>query len=170
MAKSEYDNINNLRDLLVHITMHGMSTKTEDILRMQDIVGNTSVQDLVAFANDKDEMGNMKNWRRFYSLLFSIWNWEDALTFWANNSNPERAKMSALRERNKVLEKENCENKKLKAWLDKAYEKQEYYRDQYTQTLEKNMDMEKILKQKDEEIVKLKAKMYDLMVKENGAG
>lgn len=90
---SIYDKINTAKDLLTEVTIHGMSTNTEDICRAQDIFGHTAIEDLVALANDNGMNGSWSTGRRgtqsvFYQVAFAIWHWEDATRFYNEHTNP----------------------------------------------------------------------------------
>lgn len=101
---SKYDSIQTAAELVAEVQAHGLSTAQEDICRAQDIFGHTSVEELARLANDNgrnndqgqpDPQGSWSSGRRptqgtFYSIAFSIWNWEDATRFWNLHTNPER--------------------------------------------------------------------------------
>ena len=100
----KFDSIQTAAELVAEVQAHGMSTAQEDICRAQDIFGRTAVEELVRLANDigrnndqgqPDPQGSWSSGRRstqgtFYTIAFSIWNWEDATRFWNLHTNPER--------------------------------------------------------------------------------
>lgn len=106
-SRSEYDNIQSAKELVRHIQFHGLSTKQVDRNRAADIIGNSSVQELVELANDigrndadgnPDPNGSWSSSRRptqgtFYHLLSLIWNWEDVCRFWDQHTNPSRKRL-----------------------------------------------------------------------------
>ena len=49
---SEYDNIKTAKDLITEVRIHGLSLAQEDICRAQDIFGHSTIEELVALAND----------------------------------------------------------------------------------------------------------------------
>lgn len=162
--KTKLEQIETAAELVSLVAWQGVSTKQEDICRMQDIIGHSTIEELDRLANDTGDNSTGRRGTRenFYHILSVIWRWDDLIEFWNKHSDPVH---EALREAKAKLKGMEEENAKLKGRLDKAYDQQEHYRDEYTQTLDKNMDMEKTLKQKDEEIMKLKAKLYDMMTK-----
>lgn len=101
---SKYDSIQTAAELVAEVQANGLSTAQEDICRAQDIFGRAAVEELVRLANDigrnndqgqPDPQGSWSSGRRptqgtFYSIAFSIWNWEDATRFWNLHTNPER--------------------------------------------------------------------------------
>lgn len=84
--ESKYDKVKTAKELIDEIEMCGRSNALEDIVRMQDIFGHSTEEELAALANSSDY--DTKN--VFYSTLFAIWNWEDAVRFWNLHSNTER--------------------------------------------------------------------------------
>ncbi len=50
--KSIYDDIKTAADLVRHVSVHGLSTKEEDIFRAQDIFGHSTIEELDTLAND----------------------------------------------------------------------------------------------------------------------
>ena len=172
---SIYDSINSPKELLEIVKFHGLSTEIEDICRAQDIFGRATLQELVTLANDNGRMNDSGEtdpngiWssgrdglqKTFYSVLFHIWNWEEATRFWNQHTNPEYAKLKkqaeAARKTNEALElaNHNCEvlqsnERRLHDELSEAAN-------------EIDMLQEEVATQA-EEILKLKAKLYDLMV------
>lgn len=172
--ESIYDNISTAKELVNYVMVHGMSTKTEDICRMQDIFGNSAVEDLAFLANDigrdnhdgePDPKGTMYSGRRatrgtFYSILFSIWNWEDATRFWNTHTNPEHEKLKELRTENAALkdmariaeqerEKFNDERANREAYID-----------------EKLALLDEAIRRAEDaeaEVIRLKARLFDLI-------
>lgn len=173
---SIYDKIETAKDLILEVKAHGLSTKTEDICRAQDIFGHSTVEELEVLATDtgrRDNDGNPSqfgNWssgsdgtqKIFYQIIFTIWNWEDATKYYNEHSNPfyiEGRKAvkkcetlaSDIERKNKCLNTEIEMGKKTGALLTKALNKQ----------CELNAELEA----KDAEIIKLKARLYDLISK-----
>lgn len=98
---SIYEKIESPKELVQLVAHQGLSTRQEDICRAQDIFGRASIKDLVELANDngirnsngeKDPQGAWSDGSKgfsqtFYSVLFTIWNWEDATRFYNKHSN-----------------------------------------------------------------------------------
>lgn len=156
---------------------HGLSLDQEDICKMQDIFGHTSVEELDRLANDigrdngighPDPDGTMSSGRRgtrdaFYRILFHIWNWEDAVRFWNQHSNPDLDRMDAMRDRNHLLtmklETEVGLRKEAESscdyWQKEAFTAQDI-------AAKANDKLHKA----ERDILKLKATLYDLMTEE----
>lgn len=172
---SEYDNIKTAKELVSHVMFHGFSTKTEDVCRAQDIFGHSTIEELAFLANDigrdgkdgnPDPKGTMYSGRRatrgtFYSILFQIWNWEDATRFWNEHTNPEHEKYVALVAEHSEL---------MKAYNDldsRGAECLQIADDMTKKAGELNGELAKAqydLLMKENEIMRLKAKLYDLTV------
>lgn len=173
---SIYDNINTATDLVKEVMCHGLSTKAEDICRAQDIFGNSSVEELVSLANDigrNDEHGNPDpkgSWgsgrkgtqNTFYSIAFSIWNWEDATRFWNQYTNPDKETLAKTFEDNISLKRQVELLSEQEDRLSRdAIESESKWKSTYEQFREQEARALKA----EAEIVQLKAKLYDLMVK-----
>ena len=108
---SIYDSIKTAAELVSYVSVHGISTKMEDTCRAQDIFGHSTLEELDALANDNgscnekgepDPNGTWGNGRKgtrdtFYSILFHIWTYEDAVRFWNQHTNPEHKQLEAER-------------------------------------------------------------------------
>ena len=166
--ESIYDNVKTAKDLLTEVQAHGLSTKIEDICRAQDIFGRTSIEELDALANDNGMDGSMSTGRRgtqavFYQVLFYIWNWEDATRFYNQHSNSEYKK----------LRETVADDQKIKEQLAKATEdvrrEHEVVVNERSKVIKLEQELEWIssdLHDREMTIMGLKAKLYDLMVKE----
>ena len=172
---SIYDNIKTPKELLEIVKVHGLNTEIEDVCRAQDIFGRAPIEDLVALANDNgrkndagktDPSGSWSSGRdglqkTFYSVLFHIWNWEDATRFWNQHTNPEYASLKKTAEKVKELDaelsvtKSDCTSTKIEA---------EIYRTDLEKAEIENTNLSAKVKAQEEEIMKLKARLYDLMV------
>lgn len=174
---SKYDNIKTATEMVQEVICHGLSTNQEDIIRVQDIFGQSTIGELDRLANDigrnneygePDPKGTYSSTRHptrdvFYMILFNIWRWEDATLFWNQHSNPEREELVDLRK----------SYKNLSSQLDKQVEHTRLERDKCTAQSERVHELESEvieltvqLDEKDLEITKLKAKLYDLMTEE----
>lgn len=173
---SIYDEIKTAADLVKEVMAHGLSTKQEDICRAQDIFGRSSVEELVSLANDNgmnDEHGNPDpkgSWssgrkgtrNTFYSIAFSIWNWEDATRFWNQYTNPDKEILVKTCEENATLKKQNAT---LVERRNQLSEEVEEAANKWQSTYEQFREQEARALKAEAEIVQLKAKLYDLMTK-----
>ncbi len=165
-------------EIVSHVMAHGLSTAQEDICDVQDSFGHTAVEELERLANDigrvnedgePDPNGAYSNGRRgtrgaFYMILFTIWNWEDATRFWNLVTNPDRDRLEKLTEDNKVL------TRQLKAERDAlagARSSQEFWEKEAFKAQDIAAESRDKLRKAEREIFKLKAKLYDLIVKED---
>ena len=176
---SIYDNVKTPKELLELVKVHELSTEIEDICRAQDIFWRAPIEDLIALANDNgrkndagepDPKGSWSSGRdglqkTFYSVLFHIWNWEDATRFWNQHTNPEYASLKKTAGRVKELDaelsvtKSECTSTKIEA---------EIFRTDLEKAEAENTNLAARVKAQEEEIMKLKAKLYDLMVEKEG--
>lgn len=172
---SIYDKIETAKDLLIEVKIHGLSTKAEDICRAQDIFGRATLQELIALANDNGRMngdgeadpnGSWSNGRdglqkTFYSVLFHIWNWEDATRFWNMHTNPEYASLKKIASNAKHLEASLA----LAESLSKTNaQRVKLLSDDLVKAENENSNLTAKVKAQEEEILKLKARLYDLIV------
>lgn len=142
----KYDEIQTAEELVNEIAINGISLNQNDQIRAQDIIGHSSVGELENLANGK--LGG-----KFYFLLQHIWNIEDVIRFWNNHSNQEHKEFQICREKVKKLTKENEESSTAYMSLLKDYG-----------NLKKELAMlESKEKKSAEEILKLKARLFDMM-------
>lgn len=142
--KSQYDGIKTARELLTDVAVRGLSIREEDICRAQDIFGHSTIEELAELAHEHRD--------RFYFVAFKIWGWETATEFWNEHSNPDRK----LREENVSLK---AKVKELEAGiqvLNNRLENTECAR-------VSEAEMKEALAEKDQEIIRLKAKLYDMI-------
>ena len=114
---SKYDSIKTAAELVAEVRANGLSTVQEDICRAQDIFGHTPIEELDRLANDigrdndKGEPDPHGTWSSsrpatqatFYRIVFSIWNWEDAVRFWNQHANPEHMAFDEVKTENARL-------------------------------------------------------------------
>lgn len=183
---SKYDSIKTAAELVAEVQANGLSLMQEDICRAQDIIGRSAVKDLIELANDigrdnglgdPDPKGTWSNGRHetrstFYFVLFKIWNWEDAVRFWNQHSNPEHEKFEELQTK---LKDEMAEHSKTKEALkeqristDAEHKFLLVERGKRSEQGEKIRSLEAELHDRDMTIMELKAKLYDMMVAEKG--
>ena len=96
MAKSKYDNIKTVRELIEEVAINGISMEEEDICRAQDIFGHSTESELKALARSKEEFGRQSIHSLFYFIAFHIWSWEMAVQFWNETSNLEHENAKKL--------------------------------------------------------------------------
>ena len=173
---SIYDNIKTAAELVSYVSVHGLSLKDEDICRVQDIFGNSTIGELADLANDigrcnekgePDPNGSWSSGRKgtrntFYSILFNIWNYEDAVRFWNMHTNPEHEQL-------KLLKKERDEKDKKIAELQNQLEIERYNHKSeetaWSEDRKEIKELEESLHDRDMTIMQLKAELYDLMKK-----
>jgi len=178
---SIYDSIKTAKELLEKVAMQGFSTQVEDICKAQDIFGHATIEELVALANDNgrnndkgepDARGSWSSGRKgfqqtFYSVLFQIWNWEDATRFYNQYSNfpviDEKAELQEAKKQVKQLKQEISDLDKLERATESMLETE---KKKATELEADKKQLEASLESAQEEILKLKAKLYDLMTKE----
>ena len=171
---SIYDNISSAKELVYHVMLHGMSTKIEDICRAQDIFGHTPIEDLAFLANDigrnnhngePDPKGTMSSGRRatrgtFYSILFQIWNWEDATRFWNTHTNPEHEQFKELRAEIATLKTIAKQAETDRETYNKERADREAYIDEKLALLDEAI---RRAEDAEAEVIRLKARLFDLI-------
>ena len=171
---SKYDGIKTAADLVKEVRLHGLSLDQEDICRAQDIFGNAPIEELAFLANDigrnnrngePDPKGTVSSDRpatqnTFYSILFRIWNWEDATRFWNQHTNPEHEQTEEIRSK---LKAEMAEHAKTKKALEGEHNAVLHERSQVCELKAKVACLESEVHDSDMTIMELKAKLYDLM-------
>lgn len=173
---SIYDNIKTAKELVREASVHGFSTNQEDICRAQDIIGHSTIEELDWLANDigrenengePDPNGTCYSGRRgtrdiFYSILFNIWNYEQATRFWNEHTNPERKELNDLRQKNKVMD---ALAEKVTARNDELEKQTEQAAQEIGKLHEELAEEKRRADEAEAEIIKLKARLYDLLVK-----
>lgn len=171
---SIYDNIKTARELVSFVRAHGFSTNIEDICRAQDIFGNTAIEELDDLANDigrnnehgePDPKGTWSSGRietrsTFYSILFQIWNWEDATHFWHQHSNPDFEELKALRAERKT---HGERIQQLTARRDELLKEIKDGGEIIDDITEKSREWQRRAEAAEQEVIALKAKLYDYM-------
>lgn len=171
---SKYDDIKTAAELVAEVRAHGLSLDQEDICRAQDIFGNSPIEELVRLANDigrnneKGEADPKGTWssgrpatqNTFYSILFRIWNWEDATRFWNQHTNPEHEGYRELQEK---LRAEMSEHSTTKKALENEHKAVLNERSQVCELKAKVACLESFRHENNMTIMELKAKLYDLM-------
>lgn len=181
---TKYDSIKTAAELVREVQIHGLSMAQDDLNRAADIFGNSTVEELVALANDidrnnangePDPNGSFSSGRKptrgtFYSIISHIWNWEEVTRFWNLYTNPERLKLTELRA---AVHDLKDEIKTLEGQLEtsKAEVKAEHETRlaATSEELKAQKEIDRLgaeLHFRDMEIMELKAKLYDLMVEE----
>ena len=148
-----YDDIKTAKDLVKEVALNGMSLNEDDQCRAQDIIGHSTVGELAELANSTVEVGNKSERSTFYFLLKYIWNIEDVIRFWNNNSNPEHKELEIRRE----------EAKKYREYSKKLADEVESLKSELAQ-LKAKATNDKASSEKDkQEIIRLKARLFDLI-------
>ena len=178
---SKYDSIKTAAELVAEVQAHGLSLSEEDIVRTQDIFGHSTVKELVDLANDigrknrdgePDPKGTWSSGRHetrstFYFVLFKIWNWEDAVRFWNQHTNPEHEGYRELQEKLRTEMAENSETKEaLHEQIQRTEEEHQKVLSERSSVCElkaKVVCLESEVHDRDMTIMELKAKLYDLM-------
>lgn len=171
---SIYDKIKTAKELITEVMAHGLSTKTEDICRAQDIFGNSSVGELEALATNngrRDDDGTPNQFgtmctgsdgtqKYFYQIIFQIWGWETATNYYNEHSNPLYIEgRKAVKDCN-VLKTELARKDDTIAKLKGDVVE---YKGAVEQVMDEKLDYQREIDEKDAEIIKLKARLYDLM-------
>lgn len=173
---SIYDKITTAKDLILEVKAHGLSTNLEDMCRAQDIFGNSTVEELEALATDngrRDTDGNpdqFGSWssgkegtqKTFYQIIFTIWSWEEATKYYNEHSNPFYIEGREAVKTCDALKAEIArKDDSISVLNGTVVEYKEALNEQY----ELSDELKTELEAKEAEIIKLKARLYDLMSK-----
>lgn len=142
----KYDDIKTAKELVEEVALNGMSLNQDDQIRAQDIIGHSTVGEL-------EELANGKLGGKFYFLLQHIWNIEDVIRFWNNNSNPEHKEVELLRD----------EAKKFREYSKKLADEVESLKSELAQLKVKAINDNASSEKDKQEIIRLKARLFDLM-------
>jgi len=157
---SKYDEIFTAYDLIREVISNGLSTAIEDINRAADIFGNSSVDELAKLANSEDQICGKYVSNMFYSIAFSIWNWQDAVNFYNEHTNLAGVK---LREARATIDSYIKENADVQEALNESAGREEEFRLKWREQECRAIKTEEALDAAYAEIVALKAKLYDLL-------
>lgn len=181
---SKYDSIKTAAELVKEVQMYGLSMAQDDLNRAADIFGNSTIEELVALANDigrnnangePDPKGSFSSGRKptrytFYSIISHIWNWEEVTRFWNLYTNPDHKKLAELRDANIGLKNDIGQlRSQLEASKAEVKAEHEARLAATSEELKVQKEIDRLgaeLYSRDMEIMELKAKLYDLMVKE----
>ena len=162
--KTKLEQIENAQELLTYIAAFGIPTDTDSICRMQDIIGHSSIDDLVALARDNGtEVRNGQTWstgrkgtqRDMMSLLFHIWHWEEATRFYNTYVNTEYKQLKDSVSKIEIYRKR----------AEKATEAAELNSKYWEEADQKATELEDKLIVAENEIQRLKALLFDYMTK-----
>lgn len=151
---------------------------------MADIFGNTRIEELDRLANDigrnnehgePDPKGSWSSNRQptqdtFYCIISHIWNWQEVVRFWNCHTNPDVGKLAAMKTTVDALKEAN-ENlhEKLAESKEEIKREHEARLAGTSARLEALKEVDRLaaeLHDRDMEVMALKAKLYDLMMKE----
>jgi len=177
---SKYDSIQTAAELVAEVQNHGLSLAQEDICRAQDIFGNTAIEELARLANDigrnnekgePDPKGTRSSSRRatqstFYSILSNIWHWEEVTRFWNLYTNPQTEELKKLKDAYGAVVESSKELRNKKEELE---EQAEMLRLKVAELYIRDGDSQRRTEEAEAEVVRLKAKLYDLLVEKKEA-
>lgn len=163
--KTKLTEIKTAAELITFIRCFGRSTKQEDIVIMQDIIGHTAADELAEIANDANAGST------FYHMLFAIWNYEDAVRFYNTHTAHLPKQLDEALEDFRSLE---AEYKELDTYYNQMTERYKavsaMLKTQEAKTKEaeaKAAAAEAKTAKLEAEIMQLKAKLYDMMTAAN---
>jgi hypothetical protein len=148
-----YDNIETAKDLIREVISGGFSTQQHDRNRAADIFGRTSIGELAALANSTEEICGKYVHSTFYFIAHGIWNWEELVRFYNEHTNTDKAE---LRKTKATLADTEKERARLQSDYDTALQSCREANNNHRNAADD-------LAAAQQEIVTLKAKLYDLM-------
>lgn len=164
--ESKYDSIKYLPALIQDVRQNGVLVDADSILRMHDIIKHTATDTLIHFAAGKDMFGETpkseeeKSEAHFkqnalFAILFHVWGWERTAEFYLLHATPGKKTIQKLQEENASLQ---TQIKLLRKTLSTSSS-------DLTKLTQENELLSETICQKDEEITRLKAQMFDLITK-----
>ena len=181
---SKYDSIVTAAELIKEVQLHGLSMDIDDLNRAADIFGRSPVKELVTLANDigrnnddgePDPKGSWSSDRpptrdTFYFIAKYIWSFEDVTRFWNLHTNPDHEKLKELRDLRGRMEEDVVRlARELTASRDEVRSEHEARLAETSDKLNAQKKIDQLsaeLHNKNIEVMELKAKLYDMMVKE----
>ena len=177
---SKYDSINTATDLVAEVQLNGLSMAQEDICRAQDIFGRTSIGELARLANDigrnnsdgePDPKGTWSSGRKgtqgtFYAIVSCIWNWEEVTRFWNLHTNPQTEELKKQQDAYDFIVKNN---EKLKSENDGLREAQLNLLAEREDLRTRTGDAQRRAEEAEAEVIRLKAKLYNLLIERKEA-
>ena len=152
--KKDYNDINTPEELIEQVSAFGLSIDQDDRNRAADIIGNAAVGHLAEIANSDKS-------RTFYFIAFSVWHWEQAVSFYNKYSHPCRDEYRGLKDKNKELEHKI----EVLTYRNDEYEKQfTDIENEKAELKQKEAIIHGKYKDLQLEVFELKAKLYDLMM------
>lgn len=161
MAKMKELKDMSLQELVNLVAATGMmNTDIESICIMQDIIGHTSVGEVA-------EIANAEHKEAFYRIYGECYGTVDAIKYYLQNSEALAAKIEAARQ--EVMDDYNgiidTNNKMHMEAYTKVVEERNLARLNERQAADEVQALKQTLQEKDAEIIKLKAMLFDYMSK-----
>ena len=158
---SKYDNIKTATALVSEVKANGLSMETEDICRAQDILGGAPVEELVGLANLTGPSGTRGTQSVFYMIISRVWNWSQVVEFWNRHTNPQTKELKELREEHRKLSRLYDG---LLARRDELLADQKVGAETIDKLHSRIGDAQRAAEEAEAEVVRLKAKLYDVLV------
>lgn len=158
---SKYDDIKTATALVSEVKANGLSMETEDICRAQDILGGAPVEELVGLANLTGPSGTRDTQSVFYMIVSRVWNWSQMVEFWNRHTNPQTKELRELREEHKKLSRLYDG---LLARRDELLADQKMGAEAIDKLNTRIGDAQRAAEEAEAEVVRLKAKLYDILV------
>lgn len=164
---SKYDSIKTATELVAEVKAHGLSVETLDICRAQDIMGGAPVEELVGLANMTGPAGTRDTQSVFYMIISRVWNWSQMVEFWNRYTNPQTEELKRNRDAYDFVVDES---EKLRAENDKLKDRVASLLAEQTELRTRTGDAQRAAEEAEAEVVRLKAKLYDVLVEGKEGG
>jgi hypothetical protein len=155
-----YDDIRDIDELISSVAHDGLSVQQHDLNRVADIVGNTTHGKLAEVANSDKRYGNRTAGAFVYSILFKVWHYEQAVSFYNEHTLHVGAKYREAQKENSALKQENDVARKK---ITDSEEEVAALRKHIESLAGDNGDLTIANSIQANTITALKAKLYDLM-------
>ena len=155
-----YDDIADAKALIIHVANSGLSTDKYDLKRACEIIDSQSEESLINLANSAECINGEKISGTFYSVLFIVWPWLKALDFYNTNTSLAGIRLREYKVALRNAKKEIEERDKI---IEIRKKKQEEYCVAWQDADLKWQIAEREKIEAQQEILTLKAKLYNLM-------
>jgi len=158
-----YSKIEDAKELIIHVINNGLSTDQEDRERADQILGCQSDEILYNLAHDTEEINGQKVSDAFYYIMFNVWPLPIAIDFYNENTLDVSKKLLKLREYEVALKKAKKDIEDRDKAIEARMKTQAEYCSAYQEADLKWQIAEREKNEAQQEVLTLKAKLYDLM-------
>jgi len=161
--ENTYRKIEDAKELIIHVINNGLSADQTDRVYAEEILGGQPDEVLIDLANSAEEINGQKVGDTFYNVIFNIWPLRSAVDFYNENTLGIGKKLLALREYEVALKKAKKDIEDRDKAIEARKKTQAEYCSAYQEADLKWQIAEREKNEAQQEVLTLKAKLYDLM-------